>query len=850
MALSVGDKLGHYEVLSLLGQGGMGEVYRANDSKLNRQVAIKVLPLALARDAERLARFEREARVLASLDHPNIGHIHGIVDSEDSRGLVLALVEGPTLAIRIQAGPIALEEALAISQQIIEALEYAHDRGVVHRDLKPANVKITPEGVVKVLDFGLAKVLEDEPTAASSLGNSPTLTIGHTRAGVILGTAAYMSPEQAIGRPVDRRSDVFSFGAMLYEMLTGKQAFDGATTPDVLEAVVKSDPDWSRVPAQTPLAVQKLLRRCLVKDRKLRLQAIGEARIVLANPLEEGSGSRPQIVPLSARSKWLPWATSATFALAAIGFAFLWLRPVPSPEITRFEIHAPPGTTLPLGTPAPSPDGRSIAYTATDAKGTRHIYLRRMDRTEAAMLPGTEDAQHPFWSPDSRSIAFFANNAIRRTEIDGGLPRVLVEGAYGPWHGDWNQYGDILLSNSQRISANGGSPAGDLSAVSHPAFLPDGKRFLFRGGDGLAIRMGVLDSKNGASASSPVVLDVDSAPLLATVPNGKAYLLFLREPDLFAVEFDLKAGQVRGDPVMIVPQVGRVANPPVKPALGVSRNNGVLAFQTSTQLGSGELVWLDRAGKPGQGKLPTLPTAQWLAFSPDGRLLGTRQNNDVWVIDLARGSSMRLTTGSKNFGGAWSSDGSRIAVTADEKVMTVKVDGSGQEKLLDHAGNLVGWSGERLVVSQGLKISLRPQTGQGQPISFTESASASTLSPDGKFLAYAARPAIRVEVFVQALPPAVGTTQISVSGGNFPHWRGDGKELFFVTQEGAMMALDITAGQKFTAGIPHELFRLPVAPTVWDVTPDGQRFLIWNPPAVAENSPITVVMNWWAELAK
>src|SRR5271168_614049 len=282
MPLNVGDKIGHYEILSLLGQGGMGEVYRARDTTLKRDVALKVLPATVLRDPERMARFQREAEVLASLDHPNIGHIHGIVDSEDSRALVLALIEGPTLADRIEAGPIPVDEAVGIAKQIIEALEYAHDRGVVHRDLKPANVKITPEGVVKVLDFGLAKVLEDEPPPAS-LTNSPTLTLGHTRTGVILGTAAYMSPEQAVGRPVDRRSDIFSFGAVLYEMLAGKRAFVGATTPDALEAVVKNDPDWSALPAGAPAYLRRLLERMLAKDRKQRLQAIGEARIMLEN---------------------------------------------------------------------------------------------------------------------------------------------------------------------------------------------------------------------------------------------------------------------------------------------------------------------------------------------------------------------------------------------------------------------------------------------------------------------------------------------------------------------------------------------------------------------------------------
>jgi len=306
MPLAIGDKLGHYEVLSLLGEGGMGVVYKARDNTLKRDVALKVLPASFLRDPARLARFQREAEVLASLDHPNIGPIYGIVDSEDSRGLVLALIEGPTLADQIAMGPLPLDDALSIARQIVAAREYAHDRGVVHRDLKPANIKITPEGVVKVLDFGLAKVLEDEPPK-SSLGNSPTMTVGHTRAGVILGTAAYMSPEQAIGRPVDRRSDIFSFGAVLYEMLTGKRVFTGTTAPDVLEAVVKKDPDWSALPAGTPGYVRRLLERALAKDRKERLQAIGEARIMLAKPqTAEPASAAGATAPSPARFGRLP----------------------------------------------------------------------------------------------------------------------------------------------------------------------------------------------------------------------------------------------------------------------------------------------------------------------------------------------------------------------------------------------------------------------------------------------------------------------------------------------------------------------------------------------------------------
>jgi len=353
MPLSAGDKVGHYEVLSLLGNGGMGEVYRARDTTLNRDVALKVLPATFLGDPDRMARFQREAQVLASLDHPNIGPIYGLVDSEDSRGLVLALIEGPTLADLIAAGAMPPEEALHVAKQIIEAMEYAHDRGVIHRDLKPANVKITPEGVVKVLDFGLAKVLEDEPPA-SSLTNSPTLTVGHTRAGVILGTAAYMSPEQAVGRPVDRRSDIFSFGAVLYEMLTGTRAFAGATTPDVLEAVVKNDPDWSKLPAETPRYLRKLLERTLVKDRKQRLQDIGEARIILENPRSEAEASRG-LKPA------LPWSWIAVTAVATGVALWGWLKPTtPEPrQVTHFITTSPKGVG---GGQAVSRDGSRIAF--------------------------------------------------------------------------------------------------------------------------------------------------------------------------------------------------------------------------------------------------------------------------------------------------------------------------------------------------------------------------------------------------------------------------------------------------------------------------------------------------------
>jgi len=483
MPLSVGDKLGRYEVLSLLGVGGMGEVYRARDTTLKRDVALKVLPATFLRDGDRMARFQREAEVLASLDHPNIGHIHGIVDSEDSRGLVLALIEGPTLADRIQAGPLPLEEAIAIAKQIIEALEYAHDRGVVHRDLKPANIKITLDGVVKVLDFGLAKVLEDEPPP-SSLVNSPTLTLGHTRTGVILGTAAYMSPEQAVGRPVDRRTDIFSFGAVLYEMLTGKRAFNGPSMPDVMEAVVKNDPDWSALPAGTPGYLRTLLQRMLAKDRKQRLQAIGEARIALENPRVDEPPAIPVTAPSRSRLGWL-WpaiAVAATVALAFVHFR----EPLPELSAARFDVALTKNNrqyfTL-------SPDGHNLAYT-NDAGGPLRIWIRALDSLEPRPVAGTDGATYPFWSPDGANLAFFAQGKLKKIAVSGGPAQNLCD-APTPRGGSWNREGVIIFGNLTggllRVSDEGGVPqlltqlAASENAETHryPEFILGGRRFLF-----------------------------------------------------------------------------------------------------------------------------------------------------------------------------------------------------------------------------------------------------------------------------------------------------------------------------------------------------------------------------------
>ena len=872
MPLSTGDKLGHYEVLSLLGKGGMGEVWRARDTTLKRDVALKVLPSEFLRDPDRMARFQREAEVLASLDHPNIGPIHGIIDSSDSRGLVLALIEGPTLADRIEAGPVPLEEAVAIAKQIVDALEYAHDRGVVHRDLKPANVKATADGVVKVLDFGLAKVLENEPPA-SSLTNSPTLTMGHTFAGMILGTAAYMSPEQAVGRQVDRRSDIFSFGSLLYEMLTGQRAFRGTTAPDVLEAVVKSDPDWSALPAETPPYLRRLLERMMVKDRKNRLQAIGEARIALQRGTDEPSPVLHSAGTAKRSGILWPVLAAAGLVMAAGVLVWTYTRPVPVAEVTRFEIHAPPGTTLPLGTPAVSPDGRTVAFVASDQKQIRRIYVRTLDSIEARVLPGTEGAIHPFFSPDGRSLAF-ASDARKLVRIDlaGGAPRTLAD-LTGPWHGTWNQDGTILFSASgvMQIAASGG-PATLVFAGGHPYFLPDGKRFLTwvsarRATDDVnrefkpRIEMVTLGAKQGTT----LLEDADSAGFIAPTPGGPTYMLSMRSSNVMAQVLDEASGKLLGEPVAILDNVGRVASPAVTPTLGVSRS-GTLAFQKSTNAGVSRLNWYDRAGKA-IGELPPQAAGTFPSLSPDGqsatvqRVDPSTSTEDIWVVDLKRGAASRLTFDkATDLNPAWSPDGKRIMFSRDGVgVLEKDASGAGTETVLLAGDRAADRSPDGKYVVQyqgGFKPILVPLSASGpsgaKPIpvgSLNARSRDFQFSPDGKYLAYSSIESGANEVYVQPTPPASGRWQVSVNGGSQPKWRRDGKELFFAGPD-TLMAVDVTLGAAFSAGTPHVLFRVGLGRVGYAASADGKRFLIPSDEALEADSPIIVVQNWWVGLRK
>jgi eukaryotic-like serine/threonine-protein kinase len=887
MPLSAGEKFGQYEVLSLLGQGGMGEVYRARDTTLKRDVALKVLPATFLRDHDRMARFQREAEVLASLDHPNIGHIHGIVDSEDSRGLVLALVEGPTLADHIEAGPMPPAEAIHVAKQIIDALEYAHDRGVVHRDLKPANVKITPDGAVKVLDFGLAKVLEDEPPP-SSLANSPTLTVGHTRAGMILGTAAYMSPEQAVGRIVDRRSDIFSFGAVLYEMLTGERAFAGATTPDVLEAVVKNDPDWSQLPAGTPRYLRRLLERTLTKDRKQRLQAIGEARIILEKGEDAIEAARPGEPRVGSKLPWIT-ATIAGAAALALGYVAYRHNTEEPPPLQKLSILPPnKGSVSGLAIPAISPDGHRLAFGAA-VNGKTSLWVRELDALTARQLPGTEDGLYPFWSPDSRTVAFFTAAKLKKIDVAGGPAITLCDASAargGTWAGDVIVFGLGGVGMLLQVPAAGGAPtpilrpdsAAGETLLRWPWFLPDGRHFLYSVNSTDQEKVGIFVADLATKQHQRVIGAASNAAYVPTLGAKQGHLLFARDRTLMALPFDAGKLQPTGDAVPIAEDIDRGANS-LQNQFSASQN-GVLVYKSGGSSGGLQLTWFDRSGKSLGVVSPPSNMPSRGAISPDGftvawdRIDAQTSVPDVWLYDLKRGTNSRFTFGpSGNFDPVWSSDGTHIAFSSTREGMPqvfqrgtrgVETDQLLTPALGDppHPTHASAWSpdGRYFIVEvtggpNGTDIWVQPLFGDRKPFPYLNTSFneiQARFSPDGKWVAYSSDETRRFEVYVQTFPSPGGKSQISTEGGSKTAWSRDGKELYFIGADRKMMAANIKTGQKIEAGTPKALFDTRIgggSGNLFDVSKDGRFLIPWVPEDVTD-LPLTVVLNWPAMLKK
>ncbi len=891
MPLAAGSRLGPYEIRALLGAGGMGEVWRATDTKLGRDVAVKILPDSFANDPDRLARFTREAQVLASLNHPNIAAIHGV----EEHALVMELVEGPTLAERIARGPIPVDEALAIARQIAEALEYAHERGIVHRDLKPANIKVTPEDRVKVLDFGLAKAMSTEPAISADPAASPTLTMRATMAGVIMGTAAYMAPEQARGQVVDKRADIWSFGVVLFEMLTARNTFGGETISDTLAAVLKTDPDWSKLPADTPPVIRALLRRCLERDRRKRLRDIGDAFV---DPIEEASAAAPVAVESIPRGRPYAWmAAMAVLALALAAVAYSHFREPISPSIESSLLPPEKAAFTPVGGQAGgtaiSPDGRVLAFIGTQ-EGRTMLWVRRLDSTSAQPLAGTENAYYPFWSPDSRQLGFFASNQLKKVEVAGGPPQVICDSTLGRG-GTWSREGMIVFSGIDRglyrVPATGGrpvkltalDPAHNENAHYWPEFLPDGKHFLYLARSGImalsAICVGSVDDKP-ESRRRVEVLRARSSVRYVPPPESsfgrdhRGSLLFLRGTTLFAQRFDAAAMRVEGDATAVAQQVGFIANIAFA-NFSASQNGLLLIRHDGTQ--NNRLAWTDRDGKEspvgeqaGAYLGPSLsPDATRVAVPMTDANTG---NLDIWQIDLAHGVTSRFTFDpGVDLSPVWSPDGKQIAyrsaregrnilyrkpsrgAAGDERI-TPQSDPNGQA---DYACD---WSRDgkyilyvKLGQGTGTDLWVQPLTGDRKPFPFLQTQFNETVgqfSPDTKWVAYSSDESGRQEIYVGSFPGASAKFQISNTGGVEPHWRADGKELYYISPDSKLMAVAVrAAGDTFERETPKALFEAHWQPGNllfygYDVTPDGRRFIGPVAPEASATLPMTLITNW------
>ncbi|MDO8677103.1 MAG: protein kinase [Acidobacteriota bacterium] len=878
-ALVPGTRVGAYEVVALLGVGGMGEVYRARDTKLNRDVAIKVLLPAVANDPDRLARFSREAQVLASLNHPNIAHIHGLEESGGVTALVLELVEGEDLAQRIARGPIPLDEALPIARQIAEALEAAHDHGIIHRDLKPANIKVRADSTVKVLDFGLAKAIEPgsgnrAPGSADAM-NSPTLSIHATEAGIILGTAAYMSPEQARGKAVDRRADIWAFGVVLFEMLTGKRAFAGDDISDTIVSVLRDDPDWTALAPNTPTTIHRLLRRCLQKDRKRRLDSAADAVLDLDDALTAPTIDASIEKPVHrGGATWLALAATGLI-LGSLGAAAGWAaRTPPAAELLTFGINTPASRRIDGF--ALSPDGRQLAFAALDSDGQERLWIRPLATAGARLLPGTEGAYLPFWSPDSRSVAFFTVTELKRIEISGGGAQTIARRTSGAaTGGTWSDQQVILfgLSNAAifRVAAAGGEPESVTTlqpgALAHhwPVFMPDGRHFIY------------LENRGPAEDGQLLwrALDGSEERMVRKMTSKCAYsstghLLFRLEGPIVAQRFDATRGTISGEPVQVAADTMQTG---VGTALALS-TAGVLAHRAGQ---SGErpaqLSWLDRAGtilgvvgRPANYWNPSLNLAG------DRVAVNTVGISDVWVLDDRRGTTSRLTFDPEADSDAiFSPDGTSLAFYSARKppgIYRKAANGAGADELAAATG--AGsyprdWSvdGRYLAYDVGPAgtIWILPMDGEHKAFPYLSSpgpgsqVSQPHFSPDSRWVAYASNETSRPEIFVQNFPAAGGKFQVSVTGGTEPRWRRDGRELYFLGADGRMMAVDVETVPAFRLGVPKPLFQtqlnmLTAPARRYGVSADGRRFLMQVPVGAEVLAPITVIVNWQTALMK
>jgi Tol biopolymer transport system component len=874
----IGTKLANYEIVSHLGSGGMGDVYQATDSKLGRSVAVKFLPESFSNDPDRLARFEREARVLASLNHPNIAAIYGLENADDKKFLVMELVPGETLAERIKRGPIPFDEAMEIAIQIAEALEAAHGKGIIHRDLKPANIKVTEDDKVKVLDFGLAKALDQTPSR-TSMSDSPTISIAASNVGVILGTAAYMSPEQARGKAVDTRADIWAFGVVLYELLTGKRLFEGEDLTETLASVVKEHPRLDAVPER----VRRLLAACLQKDPKKRLQSIGDMRLLIEPP----ETAATELAPHAARWLWPAIAVVALLGLAVLGAVHFRESPA-ADSVLRLSVPLPEGASL-LGHLALSPDGRRLAAQFS-RNGWTGLWVRSLDGTEWTRIDSTRNARAPFWSADSRFLGFFADGKLKIVPAVGGPSRELCDETGLGGGGSWSRGNIILFAGVsgplRRVSASGGEctavTANDPNIrKSFPEFLPDGKHYLYVGAvAGDMTRRGVyaasLDDPIGTGLGGKKVLDDFSSVVYAAPMDGESpgHLLFLRGSTLMAQPFNAAELERIGDPFPLANQASFSFS---GTQMGASvAQNGTLVY-LANRFDNFQLMWIDRTGRQ-RTNVGSPAEQRAVSLSRDGSLAtALRRDEGLHLYDLARNSEVRFSTDNAPSSGMWSPDSTELAFSATVNgvrgIYRKSANGSGKEEMLLASQENIrpsDWSrgsdGNGVLVytvvdpktNADIWYLMDPKKPDSKPVKFLGTSaieSQGQLSPDGHWMAYTSNETGRNEVYLRQFPSGEGFAKISVNGGREPRWSKSDSELYYIelSERGNIvtavsLATDGRGGLR--VGKQEQLFDFQALSFVPELNnwlysphPDGQRFLV-SANAEKETPAINVITNW------
>jgi serine/threonine protein kinase len=905
MALTSGTRLGPYEIESPLGAGGMGEVYRARDTRLERTVAIKVLNAQLVASTELRARFEREAKIISQLQHPHICVLHDVGNEGPIDYLVMEFLQGESLAERLRKGPLAPDQVLTIAIEIADALEKAHRAGVVHRDLKPGNVMLTKSGA-KLLDFGLAKPLGATVASGTGSGRSPSVfaaaltqtmpspspTTPLSTAGAVIGTVQYMSPEQIQGIEADARSDIFSFGVMLFEMVTGKRTFEGKTQASIVGQILAVDPpSVSILRPQTPPGLDRVIRLCLDKDPDERIQTAHDLKLQLQAIVEAPLTATPASLVVPARRSWLPWAAAVVLAIATIAFALAYLQSSRAPQVSVHSyILAPEKTNFLLtgnssGPPVLSPDGLRLAFVAKNADGKQMLWIRPLNSAVAQPMSGTEGATYPFWSADSRYVAFFASAKLNKVEASGGPPQALCDAPAGRG-GAWGSAGSIVFapdtsSGLARVDAAGGTRVAltttDANETGHrwPDFLPDGNHLLYFAHGATSADSGIylasLDSKD-----RKLLLRHDSNAVYA----APGYLLFVRDNTLVAQRFNLRSLALEGEAKPLADHVA--VNTDIWRGIMTASANGELLYQHGAAGGGSQLVWYDASGKQAEPVLPDTADYYNPALSPDaGKLAFSLENNgvaDIWVVDLARHTKTRLTFGPQYSGNpVWWPDGKSIVFNygpsgATDSLYRQNADGTGsKEKLLEtHAivdipfsispdGRYIAYMRRDPKSNAGFDIWALPmfpdKSGDQKPFPVVATNFPDvtpSFSPDGKWLAYANSETGRMEVYIQSFPSGAGRWQVSTAGGLRPNWRKDGKELYYYSNDQQIMAVDVSQkGASLQLGAPHTLFKATTVSAVsgpYAVSADGKKFVMNTVLPQSITEPLTLISNWPADL--